>query len=87
MDKWIGNINDSKKIAIYNLDRIFSRMYYTLKGAESEVESTYNTLANELSNYVLAFWNACIIEYSIVNQCIKNIQLNHEGDIARLFVT
>ena len=87
LDKWIGNINDSKKIAIYNLDRIFSRMYYTLKGAESEVESTYNTLANELSNYVLAFWNACIIEYSIVNQCIKNIQLNHEGDIARLFVT
>ena len=87
LDKWIGNINDSKKIAIYNLDRIFSRMYYTLKGAESEVESTYNTLANELSNYVLAFWNACIIEYSIVNQCINNIQLNHEGDIARLFVT
>lgn len=87
LDKWIGNINDSKKIAIYNLDRIFSRMYYTLKGAESEVESTYNTLTNELSNYVLAFWNACIIEYSIVNQCIKNIQLNHEGDIARLFVT
>lgn len=87
LDKWIGSINDSKKIAIYNLDRIFSRMYYTLKGAESEVESTYNTLANELSNYVLAFWNACIIEYSIVNQCINNIQLNHEGDIARLFVT
>lgn len=87
LDKWIGRINDTKKIAIYNLDRIFSRMYYTLKGAESEVESTYNTIANELSNYVLAFWNACIIEYSIVNQCINNIQLNHEGDIARLFVT
>ncbi len=87
LDIWIGNPSDSKKITAYNLDRIFSRMYYTLKGAESEVMSTYKTLADELSNCVLAFWNACIIEYSIVNQSIKDIQLNHEGDIAWLFLT
>lgn len=87
LDIWIGNPSDSKKITVYNLDRIFSRMYYTLKGAESEIMSTYKTLADELSNCVLAFWNACIIEYSIVNQSIKDIQLNHEGDIAWLFIT
>lgn len=84
---WIGKSSDSKKITVYNLDRIFSRMYYTLKGIESEVKSTYTTLADELSNCVLAFWNACIIEYCIVNQKMNGIQLNHDGDIAWLFIT
>lgn len=87
LDEWIGNPSDSKKITMYNLDRIFSRMYFTLKGAESEVVSTNKTLADEISNCILAFWNACIIEYSIVNQSLKGIQLNHEGDIAWLFIT
>lgn len=62
-------------------------MYYTLKGTESEAKFTYKTLADELSNCVLAFWNACIIEYCIVNQKMNGIQLNHEGDIAWLFIT
>ena len=87
LDFWIGKPSDSKKITVYNLDRIFSRMYYTLKGTESEVKSTYKTLADELSNCVLAFWNACIIEFSIVNKKMNGIQLNHEGDIAWLFIT
>lgn len=87
LDIWIGKPSDSKKITVYNLDRIFSRMYYTLKGAESEVVSTYKSLADELSNCVLAFWNACIIEHSIVNKKMNGIQLNHQGDIAWLFIT
>lgn len=39
-----------------------------------------------ISNYILAFWNACIVEDCIVNGEVKGIELGHDGKIVDIFM-
>lgn len=85
--KWISKYSQVDKLTPYNLDRIFTRMYYTFN------DITPNGTVNEsaemreyISNYILAFWNACIVEDCIVNGEVKGIELGHDGKIVDIFM-
>lgn len=85
--QWISDYSQVDRLTPYNLDRIFTRMYYTLN------DITPNGTVNEsaemrecFSNYILAFWNACIVEDCIVNGEVKGIELGHDGKIVDIFM-
>ena len=62
-------------------------MYYTLN--DITPKGTVNESAEMreyISNYILAFWNACIVEDCIVNGEVKGIELGHEGKIVDIFM-
>lgn len=74
------------KLTPYSLDRIFTRMYYTLnditpKGTVNNIETS-----EYISNYILAFWNACIVEDCIVSGKVEGIELGHERSLADIFM-
>lgn len=84
--QWILEYNQVDKLTPYSLDRIFTRMYYTLnditpKGTVNNIETS-----EYISNYILAFWNACIVEDCIVSGKVEGIEFGHEGSLADIFM-
>lgn len=84
--KWIGDFRKIEKLTPYNLDRIFTRMYYTLNDITPKGNVEEQERGEYVCNYILAFWNACIVEDCIVNNEIFGIELGHEGNMTEIFL-
>ncbi len=74
-------------ITPYSLDRLCSRMYYTFKDVDLNQGTDSQNLGVRFSNYVIAFWNACIVEECIINNKMDGIQFGHEKEIVRIFIS
>lgn len=84
--KWIGDFRKIEKLTPYNLNRIFTRMYYTLNDITPKGNVEAAERGEYICNYILSFWNACIVEDCIVNNEIFGIELGHEGNMTEIFL-
>mgnify|MGYP001159040999 CR=1 FL=1 len=80
---WMKHFSAQVSIPTYSLDRIFSRMYFSMKDIE---DLDNQSLGDVMSSYVLAFWNSCIIEYALCQKMMHDIDSGHSGEIVSVFI-
>lgn len=83
MDSWISKSNELLHIVPpYWIDHIFSRFFYTV----FYIDNPSYSLGERISNTVIAFWNAVIVESFIAANSSTLITLDHEGNIKQIFL-
>lgn len=74
----------SVKVSTLLLNRIFTRFYYTMINIDGD--KSYSNAAEKLNAYIIALWNAALVECEQENDSNTYLNLNNNRDIEDIFI-
>ena len=72
------------KVSTLLLNRIFTRFYYTMINVDGD--KSYSNAAEKLHAYIIALWNAALVECELENDVFTFVNLNNNKDIEGIFI-
>ena len=88
----ISNLGDEFKrwreskvnVSTLLLNRIFTRFYYTMINIDGD--NSYSNAAEKLNAYIIALWNAALVECELEDNSDTLMNLNNHRDIEDIFI-
>ena len=72
------------KVSTLLLNRIFTRFYYTMINIDGD--KSFSNAAEKFNAYIIALWNAALVECELENDSFTFLNLNNNRDIEGIFI-
>lgn len=83
-DRFVEWQKSEVKVSTLLLNRIFTRFYYTMINIDGD--KTYSNAAEKFNAYIIALWNAALVECELENDSFTFLNLNNNRDIEGTFI-